>query len=128
MVINPLVKECINDQGETVYRIATYDIDVVAKASTGDLAPTMIYLHNNKDITDSIRQIRFSVHSPYSYIEDYDQFQSMLYQKEQKAIKDLYDYFSIRPKNMSAKMQVLWNFGVLLIMTIPLFVAMFFLN
>jgi len=128
MVMNHLVRECVNDQGKKVYRIATYDIDVVAKASTGGLAPTIIYLHDNEDITDSIRQIRFDVRSPYSYIEDYDRFQSMLYQKEQEAITELYDSFSIRPKNMPAKMQVLWHFGVLLLMTIPLLVAMIFLN
>jgi len=52
----------------------------------------------------------------------------MLYQKEQEAITELYDSFSIRPKNMPAKMQVLWHFGVLLLMTIPLLVAMIFLN
>lgn len=127
MIINRLVKECINENGEKVYKMVTHDIDVIAKA-TGGLAPTFIYMHNNQDVTDDIRQIRFSARSPYSYIEDYDEFQTMLYHKEQKAINDLYDSISLRPKNMTPGEQTLWSFGILLLMTIPLLVAMFILN
>lgn len=127
MIINRLVKECINENGEKVYKMVTHDIDVIAKA-TGGLAPTIIYMHNNQDVTDDIRQIRFSARSPYSYIEDYDEFQTMLYHKEQKAINDLYDSISLRPKNMTPGEQTLWSFGILLLMTIPLLVAMFILN
>ncbi|NLY80411.1 MAG: sodium:proton antiporter [Lysinibacillus sp.] len=126
-MINRLVKECINENGEKVYKMVTHDIDVIAKA-TGGLAPTIIYMHNNQDVTDDIRQIRFSARSPYSYIEDYDEFQTMLYHKEQKAINDLYDSISLRPKNMTPGEQTLWSFGILLLMTIPLLVAMFILN
>lgn len=127
MTINRLVKEYINEYGEKVYKMATHDIHVIAKAN-GGLSPTIIYLYNNQDVTDDIRQIRFGVRSPYSYIEDYDEFQTMLYHKEQQAINDLYDSISLRPKNMSAKEQTLWNIGILLFMSIPLLVAMFVLN
>ena len=123
MIMNRLVKECINEQGKKVYRMATYDIEVIAK-SNGGLSPTIIYLHNNQDVTDDIRDIRFGARSPYSYIEDYDEFQTMLYNKEQKAINDLYDSISLRPKNMTATEQTLWSIGVLVLMSIPLLVAM----
>lgn len=127
MITNRLVKECINHDGDKVYKMATHDIDVIAKA-TGGLAPTIIYLHDNQDVSDEIREIRFGARSPYSYIEDYDQFQTMLYYKEQKAINDLYDSISLRPKNMTAGEQTLWSIGVLLLMSIPLLVAMFIFN
>lgn len=127
MIINRLVKECINDNGEKVYRMKTHDIDVIAK-QTGGLAPIIIYLHENQDVSDDIRQIRFAARSPYSYIEDYDEFQTMLYYKEQKAINDLYDSISIRPKNMTAGEQTLWSIGILLLMSIPLLVAMYIFN
>ncbi len=54
--------------------MATYDIEVIAK-STGGLAPTILYFHDNQDVTDDVRAIRFGLESPYSYIEDYDKFQ-----------------------------------------------------
>lgn len=127
MSSNRLIQKYINENGETAYRMATFDIDVIAKA-TGGLAPTIIYLHKNQDVTDDIRSIRFGNKSPSSYIDNYNEFQSMLYQKEQKALNDLYDSFSIRPKNMSTGKQILWSFGVLLLMAIPLVVAMLILN
>ncbi|RHW31456.1 sodium:proton antiporter [Lysinibacillus yapensis] len=109
--------------GKTYYKMSTFDIEVIAK-STGGLAPTLLYFHDNQDVTDDIRALRFGLNSPYSYIEDYDEFQSMLHKKEQRALEDLYDTISIRPKNMSTSKQVLWSFGVLLLMTIPFLVAM----
>lgn len=124
MNINRLVKEYVNEQGETVYRMATYDIEVIAK-SNGWLTPTMIYLHNNEDVTDEIHDLRFGARSPYAYIEDYDQFQTMLYNKEQQAINDLYDSISLRPKNMTVFEQTLWSIGILLFMSVPLLVAMY---
>ncbi|SOC25687.1 hypothetical protein SAMN05880501_11928 [Ureibacillus xyleni] len=122
MKTNRLVKQYQNDNGEVRYKMATFDINVIAK-STGGLAPTILYFHDNQDVTDDIRAIRFGLDSPYSYIEDYDAFQKMLHKKEQKAINDLYDSISIRPKNMSTGKQILWSFGVLLLMSIPLLVA-----
>ncbi|QCR30714.1 sodium:proton antiporter [Lysinibacillus sp. SGAir0095] len=122
MKINRLVTQFQKNTGEAGYRMATFDIEVIAK-STGGLAPTILYFHDNQDVTDDIRSLRFGLDSPYSYIDDYDQFQKMLYEKEQRAINNLYDTFSIRPKNMSTSKQVLWSFGVLLLMAIPLLVA-----
>lgn len=122
MKLNRLVTQYQQDTGEVGFKMATFDIDVIAK-STGGLAPTILYFHDNQDVTDDVRSLRFGLDSPYSYIDDYKQFQSMLYQKEQQALNRLYDTLSIRPKNMSTSKQVLWSFGVLLLMTIPFLVA-----
>ncbi|MCP1143200.1 sodium:proton antiporter [Lysinibacillus endophyticus] len=122
MKTNRLVTQYQNEKGEVCYKMKTFDINVIAKSS-GGLAPTILYFHDNQDVTDDIRALRFGLESPYSYIENYDQFQKMLYKKEQKALNDLYDSISIRPKNMSTGKQILWSFGVLLLMTIPLIVA-----
>ncbi|MCM3390485.1 sodium:proton antiporter [Ureibacillus chungkukjangi] len=122
MQLNRLVLQYQKDAGEVGYKMKSFDIEVIAK-STGGLAPTILYFHDNQDITDDIRSLRFEVNSPYSYIDDYEEFQTMLYKKEQRALNNLYDTFSIRPKNMSTSKQVLWSFGVLLLMTIPLLVA-----
>lgn len=122
MKTNRLVTQYQKDTGEVSYKMSTFDIDVIAKP-TGGLAPTILYFHDNQDITDDIRSLRFGVNSPYSYIDDYEHFQSMLYKKEEKALNNLYDTISIRPKNMSTSKKVLWSFGVLLLMTIPLLVA-----
>ena len=125
--LNKLVREEINENGETVYKMATFDIDVIAK-STGGLAPTIIYLYNEQDVTDDIRALRFHYENPALFIEDYPAFQTMLYQKEQRAINDLYESISIKPKNMSTGKQIIWSFGVIFIMLIPLLIAVFVLN
>ena len=109
--MNKLVREEINENGETVYKMATFDINVIAK-STGGLAPTIIYLYNEQDVTDDIRALRFHYENPALFIEDYPAFQTMLYQKEQRAINDLYESISIKPKNMSTGKQIIWSFGV----------------
>ena len=125
--LNKLVREEINENGETVYKMATFDIDVIAK-STGGLAPTIIYLYNEQDVTDDIRALRFHYENPALFIEDYPAFQTMLYQKEQRAINDLYESISIKPKNMSTGKQIIWSFGVIFIMLIPLLIAVLVLN
>ena len=125
--MNKLVREEINENGETVYKMATFDINVIAK-STGGLAPTIIYLYNEQDVTDDIRALRFHYENPALFIEDYPAFQTMLYQKEQRAINDLYESISIKPKNMSTGKQIIWSFGVIFIMLIPLLIAVLVLN
>lgn len=122
MILNRLVVRYQRNNGEVGYKMTTFDIDVIAK-STGGLTPTILYFHDNQDVTDDIRSLRFGVDSPYTYIDDYDQFQTMLYKKEQQALNNLYDTISLRPKNMSTSKQVLWSFGVLFLMSIPLLVA-----
>ncbi|MFC7687531.1 sodium:proton antiporter [Ureibacillus sp. GCM10028918] len=122
MKSNRLVTQYQRDNGEAGYKMTTFEIDVIAK-STGGLAPTILYFHDNQDVTDDIRSLRFGVDSPFTFIDDYGQFQTMLYKKEQQALNNLYDTISIRPKNMSTPKQILWSFGVLLLMTIPLLVA-----
>ena len=125
--MNKLIREEINENGETVYKMATFDIDVIAK-STGGLAPTISYLYNDQDVTDDIRALRFHYENPALFIEDYPAFQTMLYQKEQRAINDLYESISIKPKNMSTGKQIIWSFCVIFIMLIPLLIAAFVLN
>ena len=120
---NRLVKQYEKETGEIGYRMSAGEVEVLAKA-TGGLAPTILYFHDNQDVTDDIRALRFGIDSPYTYIDDYEKFQSALYKKEQRALENLYDTISIRPKNMSTSKQILWSLGVLLLMTIPLFVAM----
>lgn len=115
--------EAYKENGETRYKMSTFEVEVIAK-STGGLSPTILYFHDNQDVTDDIRALRFGLNSPYTYIVNYDQFQSMLYKKEQQALERLYDSISIRPKNMSTFKQVLWSCCVLLLMTIPFLVAM----
>lgn len=120
--MNKLIREEIGANGEKVYKMASFEVEVIAKHS-GGLAPTITYMLHDKDITDDIRKLRFYFENPASFIEDYSQFQTMLYEKEQKAINNLYDQYSIRPKNMRADQQILWSFFVLLLITIPIFVV-----
>ena len=117
-----LIREERNEAGEKVYKMATFDIDVIAQHS-GGLAPTITYMLHGEDITDEIRQLRFYYKNPATFIDDFPQFQTMLYEKEQRAINHLYDQFSIRPKNMTANKQVIWSFFVMLLVIIPLFIA-----
>lgn len=58
----------------------THDIKVQAMHSAG-LAPVITYWIGENDITEDIRNLRFSPRPPSSYIQDYDEFQSMLYAK-----------------------------------------------
>lgn len=120
--MNKLIREEIDVNGKKVYKMASFDIEVIAK-HTGGLAPSIIYKLNNEDITEDIRKLRFHYENPASFIEDFPQFQTMLYEKEQKALNQLYDHYSIRPKNMAAGKQVLWSFFVLLLITIPMFIV-----
>lgn len=125
--MNKLVREEINENGKVIYKMETFDIEVIAK-STGGLAPTIIYLYNEQDVTDDIRALRFHYENPASFIEDYPAFQTMLYQKEQRAINDLFESISLKPKNMSTGKQILWSFGVIFAIFIPILIATFFLN
>ena len=123
MKFNRLVTQYQKENGEVGYKMATYDIEVIAK-STGGLVPAIRYFHDNEDVTDDIKAIRYGLESPYSYIDDYNKFQKMLYKKEQQSIKELYDLISIRPKRLSSAKQWLWSFCVLVIMSIPVLVAL----
>lgn len=120
---NPLIREESNDAGDIIYKMKTFDIDVIAKL-TGGIAPTITYLHNERDVTDDIRAIRFHYDNPADVIQDFGEFQTMLFKKEQQAINALYESISIKPKNMSTSKQVLWAFFVLLLVTLPLFLVL----
>lgn len=118
---NPLVIEERDEHGNVIYKMKTFDIDVIAKL-TGGIAPTITYMHNERDITDNIRAIRFHYENPTDVIQDFAQFQAMLFQKEQQAINALYESISMKPKNMSTPKQVLWAFFVFALVTMPLFI------
>lgn len=120
---NPLIKIIIEEDGNTTYQMVTFDIEVVARL-TGGIAPTISYMYNDNDVTDDIRAIRFHHDNPASYIEDYSSFQQMLYEKEQRAINELYETLTIKPKNMSTAKQLLWSFFLLFLVMLPVFVVM----
>ena len=122
MAVSDLVKETIDENGEVTYSMCTFNIDVKAHHSTG-LAPVITYWIGEKDITDDLRKLRFSPRLPSSYIQNYDAFQAMLYEKEQRAINQLYELHSIKPKNMTATKQVLWSFFVMMLVIAPLLVV-----
>lgn len=122
-MISPLIEQTTNDVGATIYQMATFDIDVVARL-TGGIAPTITYMHGDKDVTDDIRAIRFHFENPAAYIENYAAFQSMLYQKEQQAVNTLYESISFKPKNMSTGKQILWSFFVFLLVLAPVFLIL----
>lgn len=125
--MNKLLRQEQNEGGDIIYKMATFDIDVIAK-STGGLAPTITYMHQDEDVTDDIRALRFQFENPASFIEDYATFQAMLYQKEQLAIERLYEVISMKPKNMTPSKQILWHFFVVLIVMIPIVLIMIFLT
>ena len=120
---NRLIEIVTNDVGETVYKMKTFDIHVTAKL-TGGIAPTITYIHEDNDVTDDIRAIRFHFENPASYIENYASFQKMLFEKEQRAVNELYEMISIKPKNMSTGKQILWSFFVFLLVMIPIFIIL----
>lgn len=120
---NRLIEIVTNDVGETIYKMKTFDIHVTAKF-TGGIAPTITYIHEDKDVTDEIRAIRFHFENPATYIENYASFQKMLFEKEQRAINELYETISIKPKNMSTGKQILWSFFVFLLVMTPIFVIL----
>lgn len=120
---NPLIKQIEDEHGNTIYQMSSFEIEVVARL-TGGIAPTISYMYKEKDVTDDIRAIRFHYENPASYIEDYTSFQKMLFEKEQRAINELYESISIKPKNMSTGKQILWSFFVFLLVLIPIFVIL----
>lgn len=120
---NPLIQQVENSTGNLIYKMTTFDIDVVARL-TGGLAPTITYMHKENDVTDDIRAIRFQFDNPTSYIEDYALFQKMLFEKEQRAINQLYESISIKPKNMTTGKQILWSFFVFLLVMAPIFIIL----
>ncbi|MCL1694368.1 sodium:proton antiporter [Lysinibacillus sp. BPa_S21] len=122
MAISHIVTQYEDEQGNVYYKMKTHAIEVHATQTSG-LAPVITYWMGEKEITDDIRSLRFSPRPPSSYIQDYDEFQAMLYAKEQHAINELYEQMSIKPKNMSSGKQMLWSFFVIVIAMLPLFVA-----
>ncbi|MFJ7647537.1 sodium:proton antiporter [Lysinibacillus sp. NPDC097279] len=122
MAVSDIVQEFEDEQGNVFYKMKTHDVDVQAMQSSG-LAPVLTYWLGEKDITEDIRNLRFSPRPPSSYIQDYDAFQSMLYAKEQRAINQLYEKMSIKPKNMTTGKQILWSFFVMILAMLPLLVA-----
>ncbi|MEK5183475.1 sodium:proton antiporter [Solibacillus sp. FSL W7-1324] len=118
---NSLIETVTDESGKKTYKMKTFDIQVTARL-TGGLAPTITYMHRDKDVTDDIRAIRFHFENPVSYIEDYASFQRMLYEREQRAVNELYESISMKPKNMTTGKQVLWSFFVFMLIMTPIFI------
>ena len=127
MAIRDIVKEHTDENGHVYYTMISSDIDVKAHYSSG-LAPIITYWIGEKEITDDLRQLRFSPRQPSSYIQDYDNFQAMLYAKEQRAINELYEQHSIKPKNMTTSKQILWSFFVMMLAILPLLVVIWWIK
>ena len=97
MAVSDIVSQYEDEHGQVYYKMKSHDIEVKATQNAG-LAPVITYWMADKEITDSIRNLRFSPRAPSSYIQDYEEFQAMLYAKEQRAINQLYEQMSIKPK------------------------------
>lgn len=127
MAVSDIVKEHTDENGHVYYSMISNDIDVKAHHSSG-LAPVITYWIGEKEITDDLRKLRFSPRQPSSYIQDYDNFQAMLYTKEQRAINQLYEKHSIKPKNMTTSKQILWSFFVMILAILPLLVVIWWIK
>jgi len=97
VAVSDIVSQYEDEHGQVYYKMKSHDIQVKASQNSG-LAPVITYWMDDKDITDSIRKLRFSPRPPSSYIQDYEEFQAMLYSREQRAINQLYEQMSIKPK------------------------------
>lgn len=126
MIKNRLVIQYIDEQQVATYSLKKGEYTVTAQTH-GGLAPTLSYFLDGEDVTDDIRALRFSPIPPQSFLPEFEAFQAMLYEKEQHALQQLYDQYTIRPKNMTAKQQVLWSFGLLLIIAVPIFLVLYFM-
>lgn len=125
MIKNRLVIQHIDEQDNATYSLKQGEYTVKAETQ-GGLAPTLTYFLDDEDITEDIRALRFSLIPPQSFLDEFEDFQAMLYTKEQQALQTLYDQYTIRPKNMTATQQVIWSFGLLLIIAIPIFLILYF--
>lgn len=123
MTLNRLVREQTDDEGNTIYVMIHDEVEVKATQNFG-LAPVITYWIKDQEITDDIRNLRFSPNAPGDYIVNYDAFQTMIYNKEQQAINDLYERYSIKPKNMTTGKQILWSIFVLFLIALPIFVVL----
>lgn len=123
MALNKLVRIHTDENGYTIYTMLKEDIEVKASQNSG-FTPTLTYWTKEKEVTDDILKLRFSPTPPNDYIQDYEEFQSMLHTKEQQAIRELYESIQTKPKNMTPRKQILWSSFVLLLIGLPLFIAL----
>lgn len=123
MALNKLVRVQTDENGYTIYTMLQEEIEVKASPNSG-FTPTLSYWTKEKEVTDDILKLRFSPTPPNDYIQNYEEFQSMLNMKEQQAIKELYESIQIKPKNMTPGKRVLWSSFVLLLIGLPLFIAL----
>ena len=127
MALNRLVRERQDSEGNTIYVMLPEEVEVRVSQNSS-LAPSFTYWVNGKEVTDDIRQLRFSPTLPSDYIQDYDQFQAKLYEKEQLAITKMYERMSLMPKNMSTGKQLIWGLFVFLCICLPIFIVFFLKN
>lgn len=125
MIKNKLVIQHVDNQNVATYSIKRGSYTVKAETQ-GGLAPTLYYFLDGEDVTEDVRALRFSPIPPQNFLPDFEDFQAMLYDKEQKAMQKLYDQYTIRPKNMNATQQVVWSLGLMLLLAVPIFLLLYF--
>ena len=69
MAVSDIVTQYEDEHGQVYYKMKSHDIEVKATQNAG-LAPVITYWMADKEITDSIRNLRFSPRAPSSYIQD----------------------------------------------------------
>lgn len=106
MALNPLIT-MITSEEETIYKMKTYDITVKAHQSTG-IVPVTTYWIGEEDVTSAVLKLRLSPQSPSEYVEDYEEWQTMLFAKEQQAIQALYEFSTIEPTLTKPYQRLLW--------------------
>jgi len=125
MALNKLVREQFDDEGNTIYVMLSEEVDVRV-AQTSGFVPTFTYSVKGVDVTDEIRKLRFSPTLPGDYIQNYEEFQKKIHAKEEKALAEMYEEFSLVPKNMSPSKQILWGAFVFLLISLPVFIVVYF--
>lgn len=126
MIKNNLVIQHVDKNNVASYSLRRGNYTVKAETQ-GGLAPTLFYFLDGEDVTEDVRALRFSPIPPQNFLADFEAFQAMLYDKEQKALQQLYDQYTIRPKNMTATQQVLWSFGLLALVALPVLLIFYFM-
>lgn len=63
MAVSDIVTQYEDEHGQIYYKMKSHDIDVKAAQNAG-LAPVITYWMGDQEITDSIRNLRFSPRPP----------------------------------------------------------------
>lgn len=123
IALNRLIEERKHHH-TTAYYMKRVDVEVKASQSSS-LVPVLTYWLDEEEVTDAILQLRLSPQLPSSYIEDYDEFQTMLFAKEQLAIQKLYEQTSLEPPLKKRYQRIIWPIFIAFIMVSPIIIIAF---